>query len=74
MSKARAEIAPHVPRTALSMTEAAASLGLSWDFFKEHVAPNVRIVYLGRRKLVPVRELDERWLAKEAAPPAGVGD
>lgn len=54
-----------VPRLALSIEEACAALGVSWDFWREHVAPEVRIVRRGRRKLVPVREL-ERWLERRA--------
>ncbi|MGI8630797.1 MAG: hypothetical protein ACR2LV_11630 [Solirubrobacteraceae bacterium] len=65
MSKPRAELASQVPRVALSIEEACAALGISWDMWSEHVAPHVGIVRLGRRKLVPVREL-ERWLAREA--------
>jgi hypothetical protein len=58
---ARRPVAP-VPRLALSIEEACAALGCSWDFWREHVAPEVRLVRRGRRKLVPVAEL-ERWLA-----------
>ena len=52
-----------VPRLALSVEEACAALGVSWDFWSEHVAPELRIVRRGRRKLVAVAEL-ERWLAE----------
>jgi excisionase family DNA binding protein len=52
-------------RLALSPEEAAATLGVSRDFFDEHVMPELRIVRRGRRRLVPVREL-ERWLDEEA--------
>ena len=38
-----------------------AALGVSWDFWAEYIAPEVRMVRRGRRKLVAVREL-ERWL------------
>lgn len=48
-------------RLALSSTEAAAALGVSPDYFRQHVAPELRIVRRGRHRLVPVREL-ERWL------------
>jgi hypothetical protein len=41
-------------------------LGCSWDFWAEHVAPEVRIVRRGRRKLVPVAEL-ELWIDKNAS-------
>jgi hypothetical protein len=52
-----------VPRLALSKPEAAAALGVGLDFFEEHVAPELRIVRRGRRKLIDLREL-ERWLAE----------
>jgi hypothetical protein len=57
-------VAP-VPRLALDVQEACAALGVSWDTWREHVEPDVRIVRLGRRKVVPVAEL-ERWLAEHA--------
>jgi excisionase family DNA binding protein len=57
-----------VPRLALSPDEAAASLGISRDFLDQHVMPELRVVRRGRRRLVPVREL-ERWLSAEAALP-----
>lgn len=53
------------PRLALSPDEAAATLGVSRDYFDEHVAGELRIVRRGRRKLIPVREL-ERWLEAAA--------
>jgi len=55
-----------IARLALSPAEAAEALGVSRDFLDEHVAPELRIVRRGRRKLIAVREL-ERWLASEAA-------
>jgi hypothetical protein len=55
-------------RLALSPDEAAASIGVSRDFFDEHVAPELRVVRRGRRKLIPVREL-ERWLEGAAGLP-----
>ena len=55
-----AQAAP-VPRLALSVEEACAALGVSWDFWNEHVASEIRIVRRGRRKLVSVQEL-QRWL------------
>lgn len=54
-----------VPRLALTVEEACAALGVSWDFWSEHVAHDVRIVRAGRRKLVPVAEL-QRWLEVNA--------
>jgi excisionase family DNA binding protein len=65
VSKPRSAIPAPVPRVALSIEEACASLGVSWDTWAEHVAPHVGFVRIGRRKLVPVREL-EAWLAAEA--------
>lgn len=53
-------------RLALSPTEAASSLGISRDFFDQHVLPELRIVRRGRRRLIPVREL-ERWLDQHAS-------
>lgn len=58
---------PRVPRLALSRREAAEALGVSEDHFLRHVLPRVRTVPLGRRVLVPVRELEE-FLAREAGP------
>ena len=56
------------PRLALSPAEAAATLGVSRDFYDQHIAPDLRTVRRGRRRLVPVREL-ERWLDAEATRP-----
>jgi excisionase family DNA binding protein len=55
-----------LPRLAVSKVEAAAMLGVSVDFFEHHVMTELRIVRLGRRRLIPVREL-ERWLDREAS-------
>lgn len=52
-------------RLALSPTEAAAALGVSRDYFDQHVLPDLRVVRRGRRRLIPVRELD-RWLDQHA--------
>lgn len=48
-------------RLALSVQEARDAIGVSHDFWLEHVAPEVRIVRRGRRKLIAVDEL-VRWL------------
>lgn len=53
-------------RLALSKREAAYALGVSVDFLEEHVMHELRIVRRGRRRLIPVREL-ERWLEANAA-------
>ena len=54
-----------IPRLALSRDEAAAALGMSLNSFERHVQPTIRLVRLGRMRLVPVGEL-ERWLAENA--------
>lgn len=54
-----------LPRIALSKAEAAAALGVSVDFFDEHIAHELRMVRRGRRRLIPVREL-ERWVDEQA--------
>jgi hypothetical protein len=58
------ELAP-IPRLALTRQEAAAALGMSLDSFERHVQPTLRLVRLGRIRLVPVREI-ERWLEENA--------
>lgn len=54
-----------VERLALSPAEAAESLGVSRDFFDEHIRDELRLVRRGRLRLIPLAEL-ERWLAAEA--------
>jgi excisionase family DNA binding protein len=57
-------------RLALSRREAAAALGCSLNHFERHVQPELRVVYSGRRRLFPVREL-EAWLERNAIAPLG---
>ena len=56
---------PEAPfRLALSVPEVAGSIGVSVDFFDEHVRPELRVVRRGRKVLVPVRKLEcwlDRW-------------
>jgi excisionase family DNA binding protein len=52
-------------RLALSPDEAAAVLGVSRDYFDEHVLGELRTVRRGRRILVALAEL-ERWLERSA--------
>ena len=52
---------PQMPTLALSVEQACAALGVSWDTWREHIADDVRIVRIGRRKLIAVSEL-QRWL------------
>jgi len=54
-----------IPRLALKREEAAAALGMGLDSFERHVQPTIRLVRLGRMRLVPIREL-ERWLDEHA--------
>ena len=54
-----------LPRLALSIEEACGALGVSWDTWNQHIAHDVRVVRLGRRRLVPVAEL-QKWLAEHA--------
>lgn len=55
-------------RGALSPAEAAEWLGIARSTFYAEVLGELRVVRLGRRTLVPVREL-ERWLERRAAVP-----
>ncbi len=54
------------PRIALSPEEASAAIGVSRSFFFEHVMPELRVVRVGRRRLIPVREL-EQWVERSAS-------
>jgi hypothetical protein len=62
------QVANHrtVARLALLPNEAAAALGVSRDYFDEHIAPELRWVRRGRLKLVSVVEL-QAWLDRAAA-------
>jgi hypothetical protein len=50
---------------ALTPEEAAVAIGVSRSYFYDQILPQLRVVYLGRKRVVPVPEL-ERWLDKEA--------
>lgn len=56
------------PRLALRRAEAASALGMSLDSFERYVQPFVRLLRLGKLRLVPVVEL-ERFLAEQADEP-----
>jgi hypothetical protein len=62
------KLAASIPRIALTPPEAAAAIGVGPDFFDQNVAPELRLVRRGRKRLVPVSEL-ERWLAENAGRP-----
>ncbi len=53
-------------RLALSKQQAAEALGVSVDFLEDHVLPELRVVRVGRRRLIPIVEL-ERWLERHAS-------
>jgi excisionase family DNA binding protein len=53
------------PTLALSVEQACEALGVSWDTWRAHIEPDVRLVRLGRRKLIPVSEL-HAWLDRHA--------
>jgi hypothetical protein len=59
------KLAASIPRIALTPPEAAAAIGVGPDFFDANVAPELRLVRRGRKRLVPVSEL-ERWTAENA--------
>lgn len=59
-----------VPRLALSRAEAAEALSVSLDAFADHVEPELRMVRVGRRRVVAVAEL-ERFLTRQASLPVG---
>ena len=67
MSATKLPTGQAVPRLALTKAEAAEALGVSVDFFEDHIMCELRIVRRGRRRLIPVAEL-VRWL--RAAPTA----
>lgn len=59
------ERAGQPPRFALSRVEAAASLGISMDSFERYIQPELRLIRLGRMRLIPANEL-ERWVSENA--------
>jgi hypothetical protein len=57
-----------IPRVALTPPEAAAAMGVGPTFFDEEIAPQLRLIRRGRKRLIPVAEL-ERWTEQNAERP-----
>jgi excisionase family DNA binding protein len=55
-----------VPRIALTPDEAANSIGVGRSLFYEQILPELRVIRVGRKRLIPVREL-ETWSDRNAA-------
>jgi excisionase family DNA binding protein len=53
------------PPVAVNTTRAAEMLSVSRDTFRERIEPELKIVRMGARKLIPVAEL-QRWVAENA--------
>jgi hypothetical protein len=62
------KLATTIPRIALTPAEAAAAIGVGPGFFEANVAPELRLIRRGRKRLVPIAEL-ERWIAANAEEP-----
>ena len=60
-----AHLAVRAARVTLSIAEACEAIGCSWDFWREYVEPEVRVVRRGRRKFVPISEL-AAWADRNA--------
>lgn len=54
-----------IPTLALGIAEAAQAIGVSQDVFNESIRPDLKLIRIGRRRLIAVAEL-ERWLADHA--------
>ena len=54
-----------VPRVALTPAEAAEAIGCSAEFFREHLDLELRWIRRGRKRFVPLVEL-ERWAESNA--------
>lgn len=55
-------------RITLRVEEAARDLGVSRDFFEERIEPNLKVLRVGRIKLIPVHEL-ARYVSMQARLP-----
>jgi DNA-binding HxlR family transcriptional regulator len=56
-----------VPRVALTLDEAAASIGVGRTTFESEVKPEIKLIRRGRVVLVPVDEL-AAWATRNAEP------
>ena len=66
MNPSREDAGTKAPmKLALSKVDAANALGVSVDFFEQHVMGDLRIVRRGRRRLIPLSEL-HKWLEANA--------
>lgn len=61
-----AKLAAPIPALALEPAKAAAALGVGVTTFAERIAPELRVVRLGSKRLYPVSEL-QAWLDRNAA-------
>lgn len=64
----KGKLPKQIPRIALTPPEAAAALGVGESFFNTHISHELRVIRRGRKRLVPVVEL-ERWAEANAEPP-----
>lgn len=55
---------PKLDRKALRIEEAAEVIGVSSDWFRDQVLPEIEAIRRGRMTLVPAREID-LWLEAE---------
>ena len=67
MPRANPNVRRDVPRLALTPAEAAASLGCSQEFFREHVDAELSWVRVGRKRFVATAAL-EQWVADNSRP------
>ena len=62
---AKAALLRGVTRLALTPDEAATSLGVSRSFFYEHILPDLRVIRVGRKRLIAVGEL-KLWTERKS--------
>jgi hypothetical protein len=57
-----------IPRVALTPPEAAASLGVGSTFFDAEIAPELRVIRRGRKRLYAIAEI-QRWVESNGESP-----